>query len=120
MAIPRYEHTLIGFVTGGVGAVLTVLFSTLTVVAGEDELRFDFGLGFWTRRVSLKDIRRVETVRNRALHGWGIHGTSHEWPYNVSGQRAVELEGGGEGQIRVGADEPETLKAVVEEALPAG
>lgn len=139
--MPLYKHTQIGYVTGGVGAIataityianetldwydiamvgglgaLTVLFSTLTVIVDEEELRFYFGPGFWTRHIPLDDIRRVEIVRNSALYGWGIRYTFHGWLYNVSGLRAVEIEVEGEGQIRVGTDEPEKLKAALEEA----
>jgi hypothetical protein len=147
--MPHYKHTQIGYVTGGVGAaatvfvyyasraesdglmgwggwasvggfaLLTVLFSSLTVIVDEDELRFYFGPGFWTRRIPLSDIRRVEAVRTRALHGWGIRYTFHGWLYNVSGLRAVELEVDGEGTIRVGTDEPEKLQAALERARRA-
>lgn len=146
--MPHYKHTQIGYVTGGVGAAATALvyyafraeygevgwgglamtggmaavatlFSTLTVVVDEEELRFYFGPGFWTRRISLADIRRVETVRNRALYGWGIRYTFHGWLYNVSGLQAVELTVAGEGQIRIGTDEPETLKAVLDRVRAA-
>jgi len=139
----RYKHTQPGYVTGGtilltlpliyyaftadqgtlglfgsvvLGAfvVLAVLFSSLTVIVDEDELRFYFGPGFWTRRFALDDIERAEVVRNSALSGWGIRYTHHGWLYNVSGLRAVELTIRGEGQIRIGTDEPGTLKRALE------
>lgn len=131
----RYRHTQVGYVTGGVllaalplvyyafmvedgelgifgsimlGAfgVLAVLFSSLTVYVTDRELVFYFGPGFWTRRFALDDIISAEIVRNAALYGWGIRYTPHGWLYNVSGLRAVELTIRGEGQIRIGTDEP--------------
>lgn len=147
--MPSYKHTQIGYVTGGVGAaatalvyfsvqaetggtlggygwaaaggfaVLTGLFSTLTTVVEGDEFRFYFGPGFWTRRIPLADIQRVETVRNSLLYGWGIRYTFHGWLYNVSGLDAVELTVDGEGTIRVGTDEPEQLKAALAQARSA-
>ena len=141
----RYKHTQIGSVTGaalGLGALATyasgrsdtedagwkrllttggllvgaALFSSLTVIVDEDELRFYFGPGVWTRRVALDDIARVEVVRNSPLYGWGIRYTPHGWLYNVSGLRAVELTVEGEGPLRIGTDEPEALKRALEEA----
>lgn len=146
---PMYTHTQIGYVTGGVMAVtlpgvyfaymaeygtlgtsgvvilgllgtLGVLFSTLTVTITRDELMFYFGPGFWTKRFPVDDIISVKTVRNSPLYGWGIRYTFHGWLYNVSGLRAVELEIQGEGQIRIGTDEPEALKQALDDArVPA-
>lgn len=140
----HYKHTQIGYVTGtalAVGALIAyaafwaegelgwggllmvggflvgaVLFSALTVVVTDEELRFSFGPGFWERRFAIGDIERVEVVRNSALDGWGIRYTHHGWLYNVSGLNAVELTIRGEGQIRIGTDEPETLKQAVDRA----
>lgn len=145
---PFYEHTQIGYVTGGAliaalpviyysfmaeegevgtaGSImlglfgtLAVCFSTLTVKVTRDELVFYFGPGFWTKRFPLDDILSAEVVRNSVLHGWGIRRTFHGWLYNVSGLRAVELEIQGEGQIRIGTDEPERLKQTLEWATVA-
>lgn len=143
--MPRYKHTQIGYVTGGAGLVgtlityygflaergtlgwsgslvtgglglVTILFSTLTVEVGEQELRFYFGPGFWTKRIPLRDIEHVEVVRNKLYHGWGIRYTFHGWLYNVSGLDAVELRVSGEGTLRIGTDEPHALKQALEDA----
>jgi hypothetical protein len=140
----RYKHTHVGYVTGGallaalpliyyafmaedgglgmfgyamLGAVgiLAVLFSSLTVKVDDEELVFYFGPGFWTRRFALDDITSVEVVRNSPLYGWGIRYTHHGWLYNVSGLQAVELKIKGEGKIRIGTDEPETLKRAIKQ-----
>jgi len=140
----RYKHTQIGYVTGGIllatlpliyyafraeygdlgvlgyavlGALggLGLLFSSLTVQVDDEELQFYFGPGFWRRRLALDDVLSVEVVRNSVLHGWGIRYTRHGWLYNVSGLRAVELTIRGEGQVRIGTDEPEALKRALEE-----
>jgi hypothetical protein len=141
----RYKHTQPGYVTGlslvagaaltyfsfradggtvgGIGLAVTggllagaVLFSSLTTVVTDEELRFYFGPGFWMRRFALDDIEAAEPVRNSAWYGWGIRYTPHGWLYNVSGLQAVELTLRGEGQIRIGTDEPETLKQALDRA----
>lgn len=147
--MPHYKHTQIGYVTGGAGAVatvlvyyafgaehageigwigtaaaggcalVTVLFCSLTVVVDEEELRFYFGPGFWTRRFSLAKIRSAGVVRNSPLVGWGIRYTGSGWLYNVSGLDAVELDVEGEGSVRIGTDEPERLKEALDEARAA-
>ncbi|MFB6271699.1 MAG: hypothetical protein ABEL51_02270 [Salinibacter sp.] len=141
----RYEHTQVGYVTGGLAlavlpfiyyafmvedgeigvfayamlgafGVLAVLFSSLTVKVTDRELLFYFGPGFWTRRFALEDIISVEVVRNSALYGWGIRYTHHGWLYNVSGLDAVEVTVRRQEQLRIGTDEPEALKRAVEAA----
>ncbi len=141
----RYKYTQVGYVTGGallaalpliyyafmvedgeLGAfgyamlggfgILAVLFSSLTVKVTDEELVFYFGPGFWTRRFALDDIISAEVVRNSTLYGWGIRYTPHGWLYNVSGLQAVEVTIRGEGQIRIGTDEPENLKRAIEQA----
>lgn len=141
----RYNHTQIGYVTGGAGllgmlisyyafraeygelgwlgsimtgglGVIAILFSTLTVEVDEQELRFYFGPGFWRKRILLHDIEHVEVVRNKVYYGWGIRYTFHGWLYNVSGLDAVELRVSGQGTLRIGTDEPDTLKRALEQA----
>lgn len=142
----HYKNTQIGYVTGGIATLAAVLvyysfradnveglgwfgtsmvvlcagaallFSSLTVEVDDEEVRFYFGPGFWTRHIPLRDITRVEEVRNSPLAGWGIRYTVHGWLYNVSGLHAVELDVEGQGSIRVGTDEPQRLKAAIDEA----
>lgn len=107
---------LFGTVMLGAFTLLAVLFSSLTVIVDDEELRFYFGPGFWTRRFALDDIERAEVVRNSAISGWGIRYTRHGWLYNVSGLRAVELTVRDEGTLRIGTDEPEKLKHAVDRA----
>ena len=101
-------------------AVVTVLFSSLTVVVDEEELRFFFGPGFWTPRIPLAAIQQAKVVRTSPLYGWGIRYPFDGWLYNVSGLQAVELTVKGEGTLRIGTDEPEALVAALAEAPDTG
>lgn len=140
----HYKHNQVGYFTGSAGALATalvynsvrsenaddlgwlgvaavggcaaatVLFSSLTVEVDDEELRFYFGPGFWTRRIPLRRIQGAEVVRNNPLLGWGIRSTFDGWLYNVSGLDAVELDVEGEGTVRIGTDEPERLKSALD------
>lgn len=103
-------------VMGGVGAVVA-LFASLTTEVTDQEFRFYFGPGFWTRTFSLDTIQGVEVVRNPIWYGWGIRYTPAGWLYNVSGRSAVEVDLGHEGVIRVGTDEPEQLARTLRQAM---
>lgn len=105
-------------VMGGVGA-LTALFASLTTEVSDQEFRFYFGPGFWTRTFPLDTIQSVEVVRNPIWYGWGIRYTPSGWLYNVSGRSAVEVDLGSDGVIRVGTDEPEQLARALRQAMEA-
>lgn len=82
------------------------MFSSLTVQVTEDELRFYFGPGFWEQSILVDHIQSTEIVQNPLYYGWGIRYTFPGWLYNVSGQRAVELEIEGEGPFESAPTSP--------------
>jgi hypothetical protein len=51
---------------------VALVFSSLTVEVGDNELRWFFGPGFWSYRLPLDDIETVAAVRNRWWNGFGI------------------------------------------------
>ena len=89
--------------------VIAFLFSSLTVEVGEGELRWYFGPGLWSYRLSLAEIRDVGIVRNRWWNGWGIRMAPGFRLYNVSGLDAVELRVGPDDIRRIGTDDPQGL-----------
>ena len=102
------------WIVGVVLAVAGVLFSSLTICVDEEAVSWYFGPGFWRKSVPLREIERVECVRNRWWYGWGIRLTPHGWLYNVSGLDAVELQLFGGRTLRLGTGEPERLRLAVE------
>jgi len=92
---------------------LAVLFSSLTVEVEEGELRWYFGPGFWTYRLSLDAIKEVAVVRNNWWNGWGIRMAPGFRLYNVSGLDAVELRLGPDDIRRIGTDDPQGLAAAL-------
>jgi uncharacterized membrane protein len=49
---------------------VAILFSSLTVEVNGGELRWQFGLGFWTYRLALDEIEKVAVVRNHRWNGF--------------------------------------------------
>jgi hypothetical protein len=72
--------------------ILGWLFSSLTVVVSENELRWYFGPGALSYRLALAEIEAVRIVRNNWWNGFGIRMRPGFRLYNVSGLDAVELE----------------------------
>ena len=142
--IERYKHTQVGYliivavvavmvwigvvlsiadinwVAIGVLAVLAialVLFSSLTVVIGEDEVEVRFGPGPISKRFKLNDIESCQVVKNHWYYGWGIRLTPHGWLYNVSGFDAVEIKLRTGKKFRIGTDVPRELEGVIRQTI---
>ena len=63
-----------------------LVFSSLTVEVNGKELRWYFGPGFWTYRLSRDEIQSVAVVRNHWWNGFGIRMRPGFRLYNVSGR----------------------------------
>ena len=106
----------------GVLLLLAVLisFASLTVVAEEYALEIRFGLGLIRKKFRYDDIRECRAVRNSWLLGWGIRWFPGGWVFNVSGFDAVELLMKSGKRYRLGTDQPEKLREVIQRKLSRG
>lgn len=68
------------------------------------------------RSFELAEIKTVRTVRNRWIHGWGIHWIWRGWLYNVSRFDAVEIDLASGSSHRIGTDEPQELAEAIRKA----
>jgi hypothetical protein len=131
----RYRHTQVGWaiiaiVVGlgalvvprfpGVGgpllpilALVLLLFGTLTVHVGQEQVRLRFGIGLVRKRIPVGEIRAWQAVRNPWYCGWGIRMGSHGWTWNVSGYDAVELVYTDGRRFCIGTDEPDALVGAI-------
>jgi hypothetical protein len=94
-------------------AAVAVLFNSLTVEIGDNELRWYFGPGLWTYRLALKEIDSVAVVRNTWSSGFGIRKAPGFSLYSVSGLDAVELKLKSGEVNRIGTDDPQGLAAAL-------
>ena len=142
--IERYRHTQVGYLIiatmaavmvwigvvlansginwaaiGGLAviAVALVLFSSLTVVIGEDEVEARFGPGPISKRFKLNEIESCQVVKNHWYYGWGIRLTPHGVLYTVSGLDAVEIKLRTGKKFRIGTDVPQELEAAIRQAI---
>lgn len=135
----RYEHTQTGMVIiamVGTSAVLAAVaaavtreagpavvaillivvltqMATLTTRVADGVLDVRMGVGLIRRRIVLRDVSRVDVVRNSWIWGWGIRWTPRGWLWNVSGTRGIQLTYRSGRRFRIGSDEPEPLAAAV-------
>jgi hypothetical protein len=101
-------------------AAVAVLFHSLTVEASDNELRWHFGPGLWTYRLTLDEIDSVNVVRNHWSSGFGIRKAAGFSLYNVSGLDAVELKLKSGETRRIGTDDPQGLAAALRSAAHTG
>ena len=93
--------------------ILAWLFSSLTVIVNDSEVRWYFGPGAWSYRTALTDIVSARPVRNSWVNGFGIRMGSGFRLYNVSGLDAVELKLKDGNIRRIGTDDPAGLAAAL-------
>ena len=101
-------------------ATVAVVFHSLTVEIGDNELRWHFGPGLWTYRLPLDDIQSVATVQNQWWNGFGIRIAPGFTLYNVSGLDAVEIKLKSGEVSRIGTDDPQGLAAALRSAAHIG
>ncbi len=107
-----------GFITLIIG-ISAILFCSLTIEINDDFICWHFGPGFWKKRIALADISDCSSVENSFWWGFGIRNYGAGWLYNVSGIHAVELNLASGAVLRLGTDEPNYLKAAIENAKAA-
>jgi hypothetical protein len=142
--IKRYEHTQVGYVivvaivavmvllgtflaTSGVNwiavavlvviAAVLVLFPSLTVVIGEDELEVRFGPGAVRKRIKLNEIESCQAVTIPWYYGWGIRLTPRGLLFRVSGLHAVDVKLMTGSTFRIGTDVPQELEEAIRQAI---
>jgi hypothetical protein len=104
----------IGVIVVLVMLITTWLFSSLTVIVNNNEVRWYFGPGVWSYRTELADIQSARTVRNSWFNGWGIRMAPGFRLYNVSGLDAVEMKLKNGEIRRVGTNDPAGLAAALQ------
>jgi hypothetical protein len=93
--------------------MLAWLFSSLTVIVDDNDVRWYFGPGAWNYSTALADIETARPVRNSWLNGFGVRMASGFRLYNVSGLDAVELKLKDGNIRRIGTDDPAGLAAAL-------
>ncbi len=94
-------------------AVITLLFSRLTVTVSDRLVVAAFGVGWPRHTEKTSEVVAVRTVRNKWIYGWGIRRLPGGWMYNVWGLDAVELDLSSGKTFRIGTDDPDGLLAAL-------
>ncbi len=90
-------------------AVILLLFFKLSIQVDDNHVQFSMGIGVIHGKYKLEDITYCRSVSYSAL-GWGIRLKQGAILYNVSGNKAIELDVKGKSRmIWIGSTNPDDL-----------
>ena len=90
-------------------AVVTILFSTLTIQVDKEKIVWFFGPKFWSKSIDIAEIESAQQIRTKWYYGLGIKLIATGWLYNVSGLTAIEIKLKDGTTISLGTKDPENL-----------
>jgi hypothetical protein len=103
----------------GVGFTLLILlqFYKMTISVDDEYVRFSMGIGLIRKKYKLSDISSCKPISYMAL-GWGIRYRPGAILFNVSGNKAIELELKTKfRKVWLGTNAPEELSSFINEKI---
>lgn len=106
--------------------VLTFLICVLTfyqliIIVNETHVAFKLGIGLWSKKYIISDIKSCHPVTNSVISGIGIRMLPNGWLYNVTGLKAIELQfKNKKSVIRIGTNRPEEISELVQSLIGGG
>jgi hypothetical protein len=98
--------------------LICILFYGLTTKITSDTIQVSFGIGLIRKKIPLKRIKAVETIKSPWYYGWGIRIIPNGTLFNISGSDGVELKFNDTTRIiRIGTRDSLTLKREIEKRL---
>ena len=90
--------------------IVLLSFISLNVTVDNEYLRIKFGYGLIRKKFILRNIEKVEIVKNKWYYGYGIRFWADMLIFNVSGLDAIQITMKNKKKYRIGTDEPIKLK----------
>ena len=107
------SRALITWAVLAVVVFVLAVFSRLTVMVGAGTVLAQFGPGWPSRRIDLREVVEVTIERTRWWEGTGVRKIRDGWMYNVWGHDAVQLRLSSGRVFRIGTDDAERLLLAV-------
>lgn len=98
--------------------LICLLFFGLTTKVSSEAILVSFGIGLIRKKIELKRVKTVDSVKTPWYYGWGIRIIPNGTLYNISGSHGVEIRFRDTSRIiRIGTKDPLTLKKEIEKRL---
>jgi hypothetical protein len=98
-------------------AIVSLMFSSLTIEIVDGVLRWHFTASFIRGSVAFRDIEGATQVRSSPAYGWGVRKTPEGTLYCVSGLDAIRVKTRDGRTINLGTNEPAKLLAAIESGM---
>ena len=93
-------------------------FYGMTVIVTDKQIKIKLGIGFYTKKIDLSDIKSVSIQTYPMYFGYGIRLIPGGLLYNVGGRHAVEIKFSNKRSvIQIGTDDWDNLKSVIETGI---
>ena len=100
-------------------AIVSLIFSSLTIEIAGGELRWHFTATFIHGSLALRDIEGATQVRSSPAYGWGVRKTPDGTLYSVSGLDAIRVRTRDGRTLNFGTDEPAKLLGAIQNGMAA-
>jgi hypothetical protein len=98
--------------------ICLLVFYKLTITIDTTHLSFSFGIGLFSKKYFITDIKSCKPVKNNPFYGIGIRLIPDGWLYNVSGLQAIELTfRNRKSKIRIGTNRPEEIASLINKMI---
>jgi hypothetical protein len=95
-----------------------LIFYKLTISIDSNNLSFNLGVGLFSKKYLIADIKSCKPVKNNPFYGIGIRLIPGGWLYNVTGLEAVELSfKNRNSKIRIGTNQPEEIATMINKMI---
>ncbi len=100
-------------IISGLSLVLLLLFYKLTIEVTEQYVQFSMGVGLISGKYQMSDVQNCKPL-NYTPFGWGVRWRPGVTLFNVSGNKAIELEIKNKSRkIWIGTDDPEEIASFI-------
>jgi len=93
-------------------------FYGITIIITDKQIKIRFGIGFYTKKIDLSNVKSVSIQNSPFYYGYGIRIIPNGLLYKVSGKHAVEIKfKNKKGVIQIGTKDWDNLKSVIENGI---
>lgn len=98
--------------------ICVLTFYQLKIKVNNSHLSFKLGIGLFSKKYKISDIKSCRPVSNSLINGIGIRMISNGWLYNVSGLKAIEIQfKNKKSVVRIGTNKPKEICQLIQSLI---
>jgi hypothetical protein len=93
-------------------------FYGITIVVTDKQIKIKFGIGFYTKKINLSNVKSISIQNSPIYCGYGIRIIPNGLPYKVNGRHAIEIKFKNKKEVvQIGTKDWNNLKSVIENVI---